>query len=413
MIKNFFNKLVNSKAFYIVFSIVIAIALWFYIDLVENPEDSQTIDDIPLTFAGQEMLDSRGLMLGEGTDQTVSIVVYGKKTVVGRLNSSNVTASVDVSNVRSPGENTRSYDLTFPDWVDTDNISVVGWNPRDVSFSIIQRSSREVEVTGRLLGEVAEGYLLDEVSCSPALISVSGPQEIIDQIYRAEARLEQGDVRESFSAMADIVLLDEDRNEIPLDELTLSVDQVEVDVRILPVKEVPLRADIIDGGGATSRDVTVEIFPKTVEIAGEAEVLAGINELSVGSIDLSKFSVSLDQDMTILFPDDVRNVSGNTSARVKVEISSDFSTKRVTASNFVLANAEGMNVDIVSESLDVTVRGKQDVINEVDASNIRIVVDLTDLSGTKGLIPVKARVFVDGYTTAGAIGDYTVMIQLN
>ncbi len=414
MFKKFFDRISGSKVFCIVFSILIAIALWLYIGLVENPEDEIEIKNIPLTFIGAETLESRNLMLGDGANQTVSLKVAGKRTIISRLNNTNVSATIDLSNARATDDNYyQGYNVVFPEWVNTDEVSIVGWTPRNVSYSIIQRTSREIGIEGRLIGEVEDGYQLGDITCSPNMISVSGPEELINRIDHGEVRLVREKVSQSISTTSSYVLLDADGNEIPMEDLTLSVNEVAVEVEILTVKEVPLTVDLISGGGATEKDVVVDIMPKTIEISGDAATLAGISKLSVGTVDLSKFTLSLEQDMTILFPDDVHNVTGITTAEVKLEISSDFGLKRITATDFVLTNADGMKASVVTESLDVTVRCKNDVIDNVDASHVRIVVDLTDMSGTKGLVPVKARVYVDGYTTAGAIGDYTVMVQLD
>ena len=415
MFKRFFSRLMANKVFCIVFSILIAFALWFYIDTVENPEDDTLISNIPLSFVGQEMLEGRNLMLGDGTEQTISIRVRGKKTVLGRLNKDNVGAYVDLSEIKTTGEKYQGYNITFPDWVDEDAITVYEWLPRNVSYSVIERTSREVEITGKLLGEVAEGYLLDSITCTPAVISISGPQEIIDRVVSAEARLELEEINTSIATTVPIVLLDTEGKEIPANELTLSAEETTVQMNILTIRTVPLLPDIIDGGGATDKDVTVKVMPDTIELAGTAETLAGISRVSVGTVDLSKFNMSLEQSMTILIPDNVKNVTGITSAKGKVDVSSDFEMKRVSVdrSRIGLVNAEGLNAALVTESVDVTVRGKSDILEKVDAAHIRIVVDLEDAAGTKGIVPIKARVYVDGYAQAGAIGEYTVMVQLN
>jgi len=416
MLKNLMHRLGQSKIFCLIFSIALAIALWFYIGLVENPEDSYTISNIPLTFTGVEALDSRNLMLADGQSQTVSLQVFGKRTVAGRLDNSNMTAYIDLSNVRSAGDYTQAFNVAFPEWVEQDSVKITGWNPRNVSYSIIQRSNREIEVEAKLVGEVAEGFQLGEISCLPNRISVSGPNEVIRAIDHAEVRLEREKVDKSISTTAPFILLDNEGNEISMEGLVFGADEVAVEIEILTVKEVPLTVDLIAGGGATDKDVVVEILPKTVTLSGDATTMAGISKISLGTVDISKFTMSLEQNMTIPFPDDVNNLSGVSTAKVTLTVSDDFSTKRVTVpaeGSIEVMNAEGMDYEIITESLDVTVRGKTNILDKINESNVRIVVDMVDLSDTKGLVPVKAKVYVDGYSTAGAIGDYTVMIQIS
>ena len=46
------NKLTNSKVFYMILAVMCSIGLWLYIDIIEAPQSTTTVYNIPVTFIG-------------------------------------------------------------------------------------------------------------------------------------------------------------------------------------------------------------------------------------------------------------------------------------------------------------------------------------------------------------------------
>ena len=54
------KKILDSKALYVVLSILIAITMWYYVTSMDGNQRSNPINNIPITFVGEEQLVSRG-----------------------------------------------------------------------------------------------------------------------------------------------------------------------------------------------------------------------------------------------------------------------------------------------------------------------------------------------------------------
>ena len=50
------NKLTNSKVFYMILAVMCSIGLWLYIDIIEAPQSTTTVYNIPVTFIGEDRL---------------------------------------------------------------------------------------------------------------------------------------------------------------------------------------------------------------------------------------------------------------------------------------------------------------------------------------------------------------------
>ena len=94
----------RNKIISLLLSAVIAISLWVYVVTTVTPEDSQWIRNIPVTFTNEDGLFSdRNLTLTKGRNATVDLKVYGKRQDLLKLNNSNITITVDLSDVLGPG----------------------------------------------------------------------------------------------------------------------------------------------------------------------------------------------------------------------------------------------------------------------------------------------------------------------
>ena len=59
----------------------------------------------------------------------------------------------------------------------------------------------------------------------------------------------------------------------------------------------------------------------------------------------------------------------------------------------------------------VVVRGSASVLDQIDASQLRIVADLSDVAGT-GIRSVPAQVYLDASDEVGVIGTYTISVNI-
>ena len=67
---------------------------------------------------------------------------------------------------------------------------------------------------------------------------------------------------------------------------------------------------------------------------------------------------------------------------------------------------------MVTQSLQVTVRGREEDLETIDASQLRVVADLSQAT-TLGGSRVPARVYLDSSSKVGVIGEYTVAVDIS
>ena len=403
----------DSKILWVILSLMISTLLWVYVTTSEGDVIDRTFEGVQVVFKGQEnLLEKEGLVISNISSNTVSVRIRTTRREISKLSSNGIVAVVDVSKFNSQGIYNQSVTLEFPSGSNANSIEVVSILPASISFNIDKTSTKTIELKGEFSGTVAEGYAAHPIEFDPQTVTISGPESEISKVAYGWIEINRDAADKTIQFASAYVLMDENGNELDIGNITLSLDTVSVTVPITATKEVPLTVDLVEGGGATAENVTITCYPKTITIAGDAETLKGINKISLGTVDLSSFASSFEDKYAIVLDNDVTNVTGITEAQVTVQIIG-LETKKFNVTNITTINGpSGRTATVITENVEVTLRGKNSVLSKVAANNIRVVADLTDIGSTTGVFQPPAKIYVDGYTGVGAIGEYVVYVKL-
>ena len=407
------ERLRDSKWVYILLSLFLAVIFWMYVRLEVDPEDTATIHNVPVELTGTNVLTGQNLTVSELSAETVDLRVSAPVSVINNLirYQDDIYIPLDVSRC-AEGENRLAYQPKWPENFNTSDVVLLNKDPGTITVTVGKLYTSTFNVDFRLDGQVAEGYQMGTPSIEPTTVTVSGSAEEVSRVAKVVAVLENENLDERYTGDLPLTLLDSQGNPLTDLNVTLSSETAYVVVPVVVEKEVKLTVNFQDGGGATTDDITYDIDPKTITVSGEESDLNNLTELSIGSIDLSKvvgtntftFPISLDPSL--------ENVSGETDATVTVTVKG-LDTQVFTVDNIsVIQPANGYTAVAVTQEKQVTVRGKTEDLEAVDASQLRIVADLTDFT-TTGQISVPVRVYLDTTRSVGVIGEYTIVVNIS
>lgn len=407
------NRLRESKWAYVLLSVALAVVFWLYVRAVEDPPDSSRLYNIPVHVTGNSVLARQGLTVAELSVDTVDLEVEAPTSVLNDLlrNRKNISVTIDVSKCVE-GENTLMYTPNFPMNVNVESVVTTDRTPELISVTVEKLYTSTFEVEFRLQGKVANGYTAGTPAINPETVVVSGSVEQVSMIDKVVAILETEELDERFAGDLPLTLLDASGAALTDLEVTLDTEYAYVVLPVVIVKEIPLTVNLVPGGGATSKDAEYKIEPSTITVSGPEEELRDLTELSIGSVDLSKVVGTNVLEKEIVLHPSLENVSGITNATVTVTVSG-LSTRNFNVSNISLSNKpEGYTVTSLNQFRTVVVRGQAEDLDEIDASQIRIVADMSDIT-TEGTYHVNAKVYLDSNSQVGVIGDYTVVVNIS
>lgn len=406
-----------NRPLFIVLAILISCALWFYVRSVDTQDRTSTITKIPVTFVGEDVLGSNGLMLVGGREQTVSLTVQGRWSVISQLRRDNIVIQVDLSRVAAEGEYSLAYDITWPGNVSANSFALVGRDPFYVPVAVAKRVSRAVEIRGVFLGSVAEGYQSGAFTFQPETVEISGAETDVGQVAYAQVTLNREGLAETVREEMSYVLIGQDGQAVENENLKATPATVSVTMPVAIARELPLTIDFIPGGGLTGGDdphLVWSMEPTSVTLLGSENVLAAYGEsISVASIDLARTEMPVEKEYAIPLGEDVENLTGISKVKVTLD-TRDMEVREFSTENIELVNSPGdLAVSVVTQSLTVRVRGTAEALERImPQQNIQVRVDLEDLSAIPdGQSPVPATVTLLGIEDAGVVGEYTVVIK--
>ena len=413
------KRLRDRNGLWVLVSILAAVILWLYVSSTEGVEVTRSLTNVPVVFLGEESLrDSRDLIVTEQDRTSVNLTFSGKRRVLSQLNNNNVSAVIDLSKLTTDGRYTVAYELRYPSGVTSSDLSVIERSADVVNFYLDKLSRKTVEVRGDFTGTTAEGYLAEDyLEFDPLVVTISGPKTAISRVDSAYVSITRENVDRTLQYSTTYDLLDADGEAVDDSQIERETDEVRVTLNILSTKMVPLDVTIIDGGGATRADNTsIVIEPSGVLLAGDASVIDSTTKLILGTIDLSLFATDYSATYNIVIPAETENLTGVSEASVTVSITG-LATKTfsVLQDNISCINVpEEYTADIITQSLSVTVRAPQEILSQIEDENLRAVADLSDAAAlSPGVFNPTTRIYIDGFSEAGVVGDYRIYIMLN
>lgn len=407
------KKIYNSKAFWMIVSLLASLAIWVYVTSVETDESKTTFRGVKVELVGEDILrDSKNLVVTDMDTSTVTVEVVGPRRIIGSLSSDQLVAQVDVSKLSRAAYTSQQYTIVYPDGTDTSKLSESRRTPETINFMVSAQTSKSIQVRGSFDGSLAEGYTAEMPVFEPSTITITGSEAYLKDVEYAWVTFGKENVDSTYSVETGFTLMDANNEPCSTTGISFSTDVVTATLPLLTLKEVNLDVNIIEGAGATKANTKITIDPVSVTLAGDSSLLAGMNKIILATIDLTDFSSTFTETYTIPIDNELKNTTGVTKATVTVEIVG-LETKTFRVTNFSCINAtEGYEADIITESKEITLRGTPEALAQIKAENIRAVADLTDYKESTGTYMPQVRVYVDGFTDIGAIGENTISIEI-
>lgn len=413
------KKLLDSKILYMVLALLMAVSLWVYVNMIRGELHTTTISNIPVTFVGTDVLRENRLMI-VGETPTVDLEVQANVSTLARLDKESFTLRVDVSHITSDTDYTLSYDIVPPAGISASSYTVVQRTPANVNFHVVRYITRTVPVHAVLAegSSIAEGYVAQGWGLSQDTIEVSGQSDLVEQVKYVLVTLGGEEMSETVKETKSFRLMGVDNRELTDLDVTCSTEYVEVTYRILKVVEVPLKLNLISGGGVSAEDteyVSWELDPVSVSVLGNPEDLESLKELTVGSINLADVDGTVEQTLDIPLAEGL-DISGRVkTVNIRVTVSGLLSQGYLVGRDtFTIINEpEGYSANVRTQSLAVTLRGTEEALELANPENIRVTVDLKDVELVSGQCTVLAKVQFDGPAGVGVLGtNYQVVVHL-
>ena len=395
-------------------SLAIAFGLWLYVVTNISIEDERTYHDIPVAFEGEIALEERGLMITSGTDASVDLRLYGARTNLNKLTSSNITIRVNLARIYDVGQIQADYDISYPGDVPSNAFTELNKNPAAITLVVEERIKKEVPVTVSYTGSVAAEYLcdVDNVTLDESCITITGPASAVDQIEQAVIDLDLNDRTETISDYFQYTLCDASGEPVDAGMVVADTALVHLELAIRRFKELPVTYTLVEGGGASRDNVTITLDTPVIRVSGSDMALESLTEINVGVINLANIVEDTSLIYTVDLPDNVSNLSGVKEVHVDVALKG-LTTREFTVDDIrVTSVPRGMEYELVTKQLTVVLRGPSALINKMTVHDLVVTADLSGKDAGTVMVNAGINTVGDTYNAVGALGTFSVSVIL-
>ena len=265
-----------------IFSLVLAFAIWFLVEDVENPRIEATVPGEDQAAIPVEVVNvPSGLIVGEVTP--IRVFVEAREEDIDELRAADFSAVVDASDVRAG--DVRSLPVTVT--TERRDVRVVRPEPSTVEVSVVATVSKELPVTLVINDELPSGFRQGLPEVDPPFVTITGREGLVESVHQVQATVSIAGLQTTQTFDLELSPRTIDGSRVTV---TLSRNRARVTV---PVEEALLTRQIAVLGGSTGRpargySVTdVSVSPSPIEVTGPRDIVETLTAFVVEDAEVT------------------------------------------------------------------------------------------------------------------------------
>lgn len=392
-----------------IFCIIVAFFIWLYVAAVESPDHEETVYQVPVNLVGVSTIESEyNLSVFSGYDLTVDLTVKGQLSTINKYNVNDYNITADISGITSGGRHSVNLFFDLPSGVTLSSSSST-----TAELYIDERTTTTIDVYPKLKSvAVSENYELGEIVSDTEIVIVSGPKLLVEDVAHAAVYLDVGRIESSISMIGQLTLVNKAGEDITNPYLKLSKNEVKVSVPVYEYKELNVKVPL-KYGYLNDKNSKITISPEKIAVKGDPVTLRKLSEISTTTIDETKLLGDSNIILGLVLPENVAIADGELS-NVNVTINHIGTiTKSLAIDDIDVVGANNIDYSLQTSVVNVTFRGAEDALDEIDEGSVEATIDLSGYEDTVGVISVPLKITVkDESTGVYAVGEYSVKVKL-
>lgn len=364
-----------------------AVILWLVVVNIDDPKISQR-------FSASVVIENADYLTDQGKyyevlDDTNTIVftVTAKRSYIEKLSNTDFKAVANMENAAIDNDTGRGKVPIEVTALRYSTLVTISKATQNLEIALDNLAQEQFMIGVETVGTLADGCALGEVTVSPNLLRVSGPESVVNTIDHVTANIDVTNVATDVVASVIPTLYDSEGNVIDKNKLTLNMSTVTVTARILDIKDVSLIFDVTGTPADGYAYMDMEYEPKTISIKGTVSALNSVTAVHIpgSALDISGARDDITQviDVSEYLPDNV-TVVDQSQAKVTVTVHiAQLSAKSFNlfpSSVNVLNLPEGYHLSFGTSVIRVNVSGVAEDLEALDADSITASIDASSLT---------------------------------
>jgi len=400
------KKLLDNNLFLRILSVLIAIGLWAFVLYTVKPTTQKVYKNINVTFKGEYVLEDENLAILKDIPLKADVEIKGPRVDVARIDSGDITVSVNVENIKKVG----TYSLDYSVKVGGNNITVLSVTPSSSEITVETKKEKNIPLSVKKIGSLSNENEVLNTDLLMDSIVIKGPKSVIAKVVKAVTFVDQGRIRDGQQVEIPYILYDKDDKQISQSSsIKSSFNQAKVTCHILYKRTIDIYPVIIGKPADTFAIDSISASPKSITVVGPQKIIESLSNIETIPIDIDHLSaektyenVALNLPKSVSFYDET-NKANTTSVTIKV---GDSMTQDIPVTYLKTKNTDDQSKFEFKDVFNVSVSG---TLKNIQKADIGATIDIGKLEAGEHEVPVT-------FVTTGPYliinGSYTAKINI-
>lgn len=393
-IKNF----VSQDPMWKLFSLVVAVVLWFVVMNTINPTEIKTFT-AAVSLENIDDLHERGFVvsnLKSFNDLTVSVKVEGTRPALDELskteNRKNIKAKIDLSKLDINSSDTfpKTYSAVIvpsvPGSTYMYSYDIANYYPTVADIIIDKAGSKTVPVELKTYGSPASGYVAGKISSDISEVTVTGPESEIAKVEKVVATIDI--TNETSFVQKDCTMSVYDEDDTLLENFVVSPSSIPVSVEIKKSSTLKINEPSTKGALPEHLELlSIDWTPKSINVISDSKNVP--ESISLPPVDLSEINreTTITEDISstlerlnVESEDNIKSVK--ITIKVGVKSAKEYT---IPSSTIGITGLDPTLTASISDNVKIEVGG----VDNLDVYSLSPVIDLTGLDEGKHTVPLK------------------------
>lgn len=367
----------------LILSLLLALVIWISAVTSANP-NTEAEFSLPLEVVQQ----ASDIAIVDEIPETVAVTLLAPESIIQQLEEDNpLVATINLSDITA-GTYRFPVQITIPDQIKP--IRVLEQNPKQLELQVSNLVSKSLTIAIQVEGEPAVGYQTSGLSWESGTVTVTGPEGRVTDVDSVVGVLDISDATGTISRTVGL----QARNAAGETVAGVNLDPANVDVNQTislqgGYRNLAVNVTTIGSVEPGYRFTSITPAPPTVMVfSSDPQLVEGLpGYVNTKPLDLTGVDDYLETILELDLPQGV-TVVGDPTVLVQVNVTALETNMVVSRDIEIIGLLPGLTAQVSPEEVSLSISGPVPVLDNLTLKDIRVVVDLTDLTvGTHNITP--------------------------
>lgn len=277
-------------------SVVLAALLWVVVINSQDPVETVTFEDIPVTIINEDALIAKDKIPEVVEGDTISVVIEARRSVCEKLTRADVLAVADFEKISVT--DAVPIDVSLQGYSEREAEIIRGMN-HVMKLRLEDSLSKDFRVKISTTGHAKDGYVIGDMEASPNMITLTGSSTQISNVKEVVLVVDVEDISRDSTATGIPVIYNTKGEIVDSSKVSMSADEVEVTIPVLKTKTVKIIVNAV-GEPAPGYEVgSVSYQPDMVTVAGTLGELVLLGSTIKAYCDVTDQSGIVEENINI------------------------------------------------------------------------------------------------------------------